>query len=127
MEKIVLPLHHHYKDVFGIAKTLSGTYVTPGWHPVPEGTTREQIEFDPNLPMWCPPDMDPTKIIEKKVESEVKSVQSWMVEGSRPGSKYTVLNNKGQWSCTCPASQFRRHSDCKHIINKKTEKNIEKI
>jgi hypothetical protein len=120
MNKIVLPLHNHYKDVFGIAKTLSGWFVTPGWHEVPEGTTREQIEFDPALEPWTPPDHKPTPVV-VEVKSNPTESKSWMVEGSRPGVKYTVLFNGKAWSCTCPASQFRRHSDCKHIKNKKEE------
>lgn len=120
MEKIILPLHYHYKDVFGIAKTLSGTYVCPGWHPVPEGTTREQIVFDPNLPFSCPPDLDPNRIVEKKEET-VEVTQTWIVEGSKPGRNYTVKAERGKWFCTCPSSQFHRHSDCKHIKAKKEE------
>jgi hypothetical protein len=127
MNKIILPLHYHYGEVFGIAKTLSGTYVCPGWHPVPEGTTREQIQFDPSLPVWCPPDVNPSQHIKPKEEPKVEEFKTWVVEGSKPGTKYTVVNNKGKWSCTCPASQFRRHSDCKHIAGKKAEKNVEKV
>jgi len=120
MNKIVLPLHNHYKDVFGIAKTLSGTYVTPGWHLVPDGTTRDQIVFDETLPMWCPPDMNPSQIVKKTEEPKIEiKPETWVVEGSRPGSKYTVMFNGKSWSCTCPASQFRRQSDCKHITAKK--------
>jgi hypothetical protein len=34
-----------------------------------------------------------------------------------PGSKgaiYTVTNDSGAWSCTCPASKWQK-GDCKHI------------
>ena len=34
---------------------------------------------------------------------------------------YTVERNieTNQWSCTCPAAEFRRHSECKHVKNLK--------
>jgi len=123
MEKqiITLPPHYHYKDVFGIAKTLSGTYVCPGWHLVPDGTTRDQIRFDMDAEPWCPPDYDKSKAIIKEAAKPNVPFKTWVVEGSKPGSKYTVVVKDDRWSCTCPASQFRRYADCKHIKSKKEE------
>ena len=39
-----------------------------------------------------------------------------------PGSKgavYTVTNDRGAWSCTCPAAKWQK-GDCKHIVQLKT-------
>ena len=114
MNKIVLPLHNHYKDVFGIAKTLSGWFVTPGWHEVPEGTTRDQIKFDKSTKIEKP---KPVPVITKtKTEN-----RSWKVESSKPGKFYEVTESNGTWGCDCPAMNFFR-GDCKHIKAKKLEK-----
>jgi len=122
MDKIVIPLHYHWRDVFGIIETLDKTYVVPGWHEVPHGTTRDQIVFDPNLEPSGPPDYFNKPIVKKpEPEHVVSKVQEWTVDGSRPGSQYKVLFNGKFWSCSCPASQFRRHTDCKHIKSKKIE------
>ena len=40
-----------------------------------------------------------------------------------PGSKgavYTVTNDRGSWTCTCPASKWQK-GECKHIVKLKTE------
>lgn len=102
-----------YGDVFAIVKTLSGTYVCPGWHPVPEGTTRDQIKFF---------EADNT-ILKRSVPSapkESKPKQEWTVNGSKAGVTYTVSEFNGSWNCTCPSKSFHR-GDCKHIKAKKAE------
>lgn len=111
MDKIILPLDGFYGNVFAIVKTLSGTYVCPGWHKVPEGTTREQIAFKE--------DTTPKKKIEPLREPETKSYEV-QVAGSKPGKVYTVKMTTGRWSCTCPAAGFRR-GDCKHITIEKNK------
>ena len=105
MSKIVLPAHPGYRDVFAIVKTLSGTYVCPGWHPVPPGTTRDQIEFDMTV--------IPSK---PKVATEVAKTSDIEVEvkSSKGNKTYVVSFKAGRWDCTCPAKNFR-HGDCKHI------------
>ena len=117
-------MHHHFGTVFGIARTLSGTYITPGWHPVPEDTTRDQIEFDESLPLWYPPDMDPNKVAKKmeeaKIEQPVTNKSNWKIEASKPGTFYNVTFNGTYWKCTCPANSFRR-GDCKHITKVKSK------
>lgn len=42
--------------------------------------------------------------------------QTWLVAGSK-GNQYTVTQDAGRWSCTCPGFGFRR--DCKHVQEKK--------
>ena len=41
------------------------------------------------------------------------------VAGSK-GAVYTVTNDRGAWSCTCPASKWQK-GECKHIVKLKTE------
>jgi hypothetical protein len=39
--------------------------------------------------------------------------ETYQVPGSR-GAIYTVANDNGSWTCTCPASKWQK-GDCKHI------------
>lgn len=45
-------------------------------------------------------------------ESTNNAVKTFIVEGSR-GSKYTVIQEKNKWTCSCPGFQYRK--TCKHI------------
>jgi len=38
---------------------------------------------------------------------------SFIVNGSKPGTTYTVTRDDTQWSCTCVGFGFRK--DCKHV------------
>jgi hypothetical protein len=106
MAKYKIPRPAVFKD-FGILRTISGTYVCPGWIPVDEGTTREDIEFSdditikPGIVSVATP-----KIPQKDLEFKVPS--------SNGKSEYLVTFKRGQWNCNCPASSFRR-GHCKHI------------
>lgn len=104
MEKTIytFPPHNPFGIHFGIAKTLTGTYVCPGWYPVPDGTTKDQIRFDMSA---VPP----------KPEPVVTEVSKWEVPGSKPGVMYTVMRGlEDNFNCSCPAFSFRR-GECKHI------------
>ena len=105
------PPHEQYGGVFGIANTLSGLYVCPGWHKVPDGTTRDQIRFHPSA-----------KVAKAETAPVITKTEnrSWQVEASKPGKFYTVSEKEGRWDCTCPAKTFHR-GDCKHIKAKKNE------
>ena len=46
MEKIIIKPHRQFGTAFAIVNTISGTYICPGWYPVPEGFTRDMVEFD---------------------------------------------------------------------------------
>jgi hypothetical protein len=47
-------------------------------------------------------------------EVEVESTgKQYQVPGSK-GAVYTVTDDQGSWSCTCPASKWQA-SECKHI------------
>lgn len=109
MKKIKVNTGRNY---FAIVRTLSGTYVCPGWTPVPEGTTREMIELDMNV-----------QPLTQKTSTEVKQEppKEWKVEASKPGKFYTVSKERGIWDCTCPAKTFHR-GDCKHIKSIKAKK-----
>ena len=114
MQKIVLPQDPMYKTVFAIINTVSGTYVCPGWHPVPPGTTRDQIEFD----------MTSTPSKKQDVtESSKTSDITVEVAASKGNKTYTVSFKAGRRDCTCPAKNFR-HGDCKHI---KMQKSLQKV
>ena len=53
-------------------------------------------------------------------EVEVESIgQQYQVPGSK-GAIYTVTNDSGLWTCTCPASKWQK-GECKHIVKLKTE------
>lgn len=108
MKIYTFPRSAFYGDVFAIVKTISGTYVCPGWHPVAEGTTRDQIKFEEAVNV-------PKK--ETRPESPKKE---WHVNGSKAGVTYTVSDINGSWNCTCPSKSFHR-GDCKHIKAKKAE------
>jgi len=41
------------------------------------------------------------------------------VAGSK-GAVYTVTNDRGSWTCTCPAAKWQK-AECKHIVALKTE------
>ena len=97
------------RNYFGIIEVLSKTYVVPGWHEVPSGTTRDEIELVYNEPSYS---MKTTK------ESTKSSDMAWEVEGSK-GSVYKVTLRNNRWDCSCPARTFRR-GDCKHIKLKKS-------
>ena len=43
--KIKVPTPAVFKD-FGIMRLPSGTYICPGWIKVPNGTTREDCDFE---------------------------------------------------------------------------------
>lgn len=98
------------RSYFGIVSVLDKTYVVPGWHEVPNGTTREEIElvYDEPSYMMAQPEQE---------ESKSKDM-TWEVEGSK-GAIYKVTLRNNRWDCTCPARTFRR-GDCKHIKSQKS-------
>jgi hypothetical protein len=44
--------------------------------------------------------------------------KQYQVPGSK-GAIYTVTDDNGTWSCTCPASKWQK-AECKHIVKLKT-------
>jgi hypothetical protein len=106
MEKIKIPRHPAFKD-FGIFKTIGNTYVCPGWHEVPDGTTREDILLvDDYLPIKKEDVIETTEKPSKDLRFEALS--------SKGDKKYIVTYMKGEWDCSCPARTFFK-GPCKHI------------
>jgi hypothetical protein len=52
-------------------------------------------------------------------EPEVTVGKEYRVPGSK-GAIYTVTNDNGSWSCTCPASKWQK-GECKHIVQLKLQ------
>ena len=50
----------------------------------------------------------------KEDELEVVVGKEYKVPGSK-GAIYTVTDDNGSWSCTCPASKWQK-GECKHIV-----------
>lgn len=111
MKTYIFPQDHRYGKVFAIAKTLSGYYVCPGWHLVPDGTTRDQILFEEADHI---PKKQNSPVVTQSVNKE------WVVNGSKPGITYNINQSDDVWNCSCPAKSFNR-GDCKHIKAKKQE------
>jgi hypothetical protein len=107
--KIILPPDDCYGEVFGIVQILGNTYVCPGWHPVPNGTTRDQIQFDISIQP-----LKTVSTVEVTPEPEKTQDVTHLVTSSNGKTQYSVEFRRGSWSCTCPAANFRR-GDCKHI------------
>ena len=110
------PSHASFND-FAIVKILGKTYICPGWHEVPNGTTRDDVKLEESA------------TISRKKATQVSSDQStgpklFRVLSSKGDKKYIVtLNTRGEWDCDCPARQFRR-GDCKHIKKIKANETI---
>lgn len=98
------------RSYFAIVNVLGKTYACPGWHEVPLGTTRDEINL-----IFTGNSFKAKASLEPK--NEVSNFE-WKVEGSK-GSIYKVTKISDRWDCTCPARNFRR-GDCKHITNQKT-------
>lgn len=91
----------------GIARTLSGTYVCPGWFPVPEGTTLADVELNFDLR----PEMKKLPVYVKLDEPEYQVVE---VNSASSDKVYKVtFSEQFGNSCSCAGFGFRKH--CKHI------------
>jgi hypothetical protein len=106
MSKIKHPPHQTFKD-FAIVEILGKTYICPGWHEVPNGTTRDDVQLDVLATIEKP-------VAEPEVPEVIGVSQVFEVLSSKGDKRYTVTLDQGRWDCDCPARQFRR-GDCKHI------------
>ena len=92
------------------------------WYIVTTGTNEGWIKVDRSYGwaelerMWDKITYGPTNEVQKSSEKK-----SYKVAGSR-GNKYSVVNDEGIWSCSCPAHSFGRGRDCKHIVEIKNKK-----
>ena len=59
--------------------------------------------------------IDRERILElgEPVVAVVSRSDTFIVQGSKPGSTYTVTCDGSHWSCTCVGFGFRK--DCKHV------------
>ena len=53
---------------------------------------------------------------------EVAVGKEYKVPGSK-GAIYSVINENGSWSCTCPASKWQK-GECKHIVKLKADQTV---
>ena len=94
----------------GITTIGGKTYVVPGWHEVPEGTTLKEVQE-----RWT-----------QEKPSHTESVPTYdiyeEVLSSKGDSSYEVIFNNGAWYCSCPGFGFRR--DCRHLKEVKQKHNI---
>ena len=83
------------------------TFVVPGWHEVPKGTTLNEV-----YEHW-------TKINygveEKNTHKPIKEI----VSSSKGDKTYTVIFKNGNWDCDCPGFGFRKK--CRHVEEIKTK------
>lgn len=94
--------------MFGYVKKSTGE-VKEFSQPLPFSTSRRKFKEISNT--W--------NFIPKTVEVvEVAGIQH-KVPGSN-GAIYTVTDDHGAWTCTCPASKWQK-GQCKHITKIKTE------
>jgi hypothetical protein len=59
--------------------------------------------------------IDRERILElgEPVVAVVSHSDTFIVQGSKPGTTYTVTRDGSHWSCTCVGFGFRK--DCKHV------------
>lgn len=110
MTNHMLPINTIFKSFLppAIAKFNGITYVVPGWHPVPEGTTLEEVNEH-----WVKD--SPTGESQITPKEEVEET----VISKRTGEEYTVNFNGKYWSCTCMGFGYRGR--CKHVEEVKSK------
>lgn len=82
-------------------------YIIAGgkWTPVSRQYNWEELKT-----LW-----EPITFADTPTQPEVRTdVKNYEVEGSK-GNVYTVTDDNGIWTCSCPAHGFGRGKDCKHI------------
>jgi hypothetical protein len=87
------------------------------WYIVTTGTGEGWIKVDRSY-SWAELESMWDKVTYGKPTEDKKSSEkkTYKVEGSK-GNKYTIVNDEGIWTCSCPAHGFGRGKDCKHIKN----------
>ena len=88
------------------------TYVCPGWHVVPEGTTLDEV-----YERW-------TQVKPKMEEKPTLTIHE-MIDSSTAGKQYAVTFDGTWWNCECPGFGFRKN--CRHLKEVKAKHNIEEV
>ena len=92
--------------------------VSNRWYIIADGMWHEvgrKYEWEELAKMW-----KKKNYTKPQPKTEVK--KTYKVKGSK-GNVYSVVNDMGFWTCSCPAHGFGRGKDCKHITEiKKKEK-----
>jgi hypothetical protein len=57
----------------------------------------------------------------RPIVKPAEKIKNYKVKGSG-NITYVVKNKNGNWSCNCPASTFRRGTECKHVAQIKNQK-----
>jgi hypothetical protein len=84
-----------YTDMNGQKWAVSGQH----WVPVPETLTLDRVS-------------EYMVVREREGAPQLAEVRTYEVQGSK-GNTYTVVDNGGTWTCTCPGFGWRHK--CKHI------------
>ena len=93
----------------GISILGGKTFVIPGWHEVPNGTTLEEVHDH-----W---------VQTKPVQEEKPSHTIYETIDSSKGNKtYEVTFDGTWWNCTCVGFGFRK--DCRHVQETKLKHGI---
>ena len=88
------------------------TYVVPGWHVVPEGTTLDEV-----YERWTQ--------VKPKMEEKPTHTIDVMIDSSTAGKQYNVTFDGTWWNCECPGFGFRKN--CRHVKEVKKENNIKEL
>jgi hypothetical protein len=88
-------------------------YIIAGGKWVPVSRRYEWAEIKE---MW-----EPITFADTPKPTEHREVKNYQVEGSK-SNVYTVTDDNGIWTCSCPAHGFGRGKDCKHIKQLKDDK-----
>lgn len=96
----------------GISVINNITYVIPGWHIVPNGTTLSDINTCWEKEEFINPNNHVNVYKNLPINETIVS--------KRTGEKYNVISNDGlYWKCTCMGFSFR--GKCKHIESVKNQ------
>jgi hypothetical protein len=91
-----------------VLDTISGRYAVSGstWIPVTKDVTQKMAQD-----AWTP-------LLYREVKPA--TVNTYKILSASSGKTYNVTQDKGHWSCSCPAYGFR--NKCKHIEEAKNQK-----
>jgi hypothetical protein len=111
-----VPNHTYFvtdgKDKMFAYVKASGDEVQEFTKPIPFSTSHRKFKEIDNIWNFKP----------REEVVEAKPGKEYRVPGSA-GNIYTVTDDAGTWSCTCPASKWQK-GDCKHIKELKLSQTV---